>query len=214
MKNIVSLDLMSFIEGSILPRYVAFDGAHGMEHVMGVIRRSLEIAERLGADIDMVYVVAAYHDLGLEGPRAVHHLTGGKILASDVRLRRWFSAEQLRIMREAVEDHRASSSRAPRSIYGKIVAEADRDLEPMSVMRRTVQYGLSHYPEKTREEHWRRFEHHLSEKYSPSGYIRLWLPGTPNETKLKQLREYIADKALLQRLFDKIFEEESGHVNT
>ena len=104
----------------------------------------------LGADIDMAYTIAAYHDLGLEGPRAIHHLTSGKILMADARLKRWFSADQIKLMKEAVEDHRASASHAPRSIYGKIVAEADRNLEPETVFRRTIQFGISHYPEKSK----------------------------------------------------------------
>ncbi|MBQ1797340.1 MAG: HD domain-containing protein, partial [Prevotella sp.] len=141
----ISLDLMEFVERNILPRYAAFDEAHSMQHVMHVIKCSLLLAENLGADVDMAYVVAAYHDLGLEGPRAIHHITSGKILLADKRLERWFSARQIQIMKEAVEDHRASASRAPRSIYGKIVAEADRDLNPESVFRRTVQYGRAHY---------------------------------------------------------------------
>ena len=107
MENNVSLDLMEFIEQQILPRYAAFDKAHSMEHVTGVIRRSLTIARRAGADIDMAYAIAAYHDLGLEGPRAIHHLTSGKILMADARLKRWFSTEQMKIMKEAVEDHPA-----------------------------------------------------------------------------------------------------------
>ena len=149
----VSLDIMEFVEQNILPKYSAFDKAHNLAHANSVIRRSIALARTIGADINMAYVIAAYHDLGLEGPRAIHHITSGKILTSDVRLRKWFSPEQIKIMREAVEDHRASSSHAPRSIYGKIVAEADRDISPETVFRRTVQFGLSPYPEKTREEH-------------------------------------------------------------
>lgn len=126
----VSLDIMEFVEQNILPKYAAFDKAHNLSHANSVIKRSLELARNIGADINMAYVIAAYHDLGLEGPRAIHHLTSGKILAADMRLRRWFSPEQIKIMREAVEDHRASASHAPRSIYGKIVAEADRAYVP------------------------------------------------------------------------------------
>jgi uncharacterized protein len=209
MENNVSLDLMEFIEQQILPRYAAFDKAHSMEHVTGVIRRSLTIARRAGADLDMAYAIAAYHDLGLEGPRAIHHLTSGKILMADARLKRWFSPEQMKIMKEAVEDHRASASHTPRNIYGKIVAEADRDLEPMSVFRRTIQFGLSHYPEKTPEEHWQRFMAHMDEKYSAHGYIRLWMPNSPNEEKLNAIRNLIAQPAELRKIFNKLFEEET-----
>ena len=102
---------------------------------LDLVEFTLDMARKTGADLDMAYTIAAYHDLGLSGPRAVHHLAGGKILMSDARLKRWFSTEQLQMMKEAVEDHRASASRSPRSIYGKIVAEADRDIEPETVIR-------------------------------------------------------------------------------
>lgn len=204
----VSLDLMEFVEQNILPRYNSFDKAHRLSHVNHVIKQSLELALKCGADINMAYTIAAYHDLGLEGPRAVHHIQSGKILMADRRLQRWFSPEQLRIMKEAVEDHRASASHAPRSIYGKIAAEADRDLEPMHIFRRTIQYGLSHYPEYNKEEQKKRFFEHLDHKYSTHGYIRLWLPNSPNTDKLKAIREIINDKNALMDIFDKLFEEE------
>ena len=210
LKNSPSLDLMEFIETQILPKYAEFDRAHNMEHVTRVIRRSLDLAVRTGADIDMVYTIAAYHDVGMSGPRAVHHITGGKILSQDARLKRWFSAEQLKIMKEAIEDHRASASRAPRSLYGKIVAEADRDIVPEQVFRRTVQYGLSNYPELDKEHQWLRFREHMDQKYSAHGYIRLWIPGSPNEQKLNELRNIIANEAVLRQQFERYFAEETA----
>ena len=204
----VSLDIMEFVEQNILPRYAMFDKAHNLSHANSVIKRSLTLARAIGADIDMAYVIAAYHDLGLDGPRAIHHITGGKILASDARLRRWFSPEQIKIMREAVEDHRASASHAPRSIYGKIVAEADRDISPETVFRRTVQYGLAHYPEMSEEEHWARFAEHMDNKYSSHGYIKLWIQNSPNQKSLNDIRNIINDPEALRREFDKYFHEE------
>ena len=201
----VSLDLMEFVEKNILPRYAAFDKAHNLTHINRVISRSLELASKIGADADIAYAIAAYHDLGLEGPRAVHHLTSGKILAADQRLQKWFTNEQLKIMKEAVEDHRASTSHTPRSLYGKIVAEADRDLEPSIVFRRTIEYGIDHYPEKNKEEQWQRFLSHMENKYSSHGYIRLWLPNSPNEQNLKRIRELISAPQLLREEFDRIY---------
>lgn len=198
---------MEFIERNILPRYASFDSAHNMEHVIHVIKASIPLAEKMGADVDMAYAIAAYHDLGLEGPRAIHHITSGKILKADKRLAKWFSPQQIEIMVQAVEDHRASASRAPRSIYGKIVAEADRDLSPDTVFRRTVLFGLDHYPEKSREEHWLRFLAHMREKYSTAGYIKLWIFGSENERNLNELRRIIANEAELRKCFEKIFDD-------
>ncbi len=208
MTNNPSLDLVEFVETQILPQYAAFDKAHNMEHVTRVIRCSLDLARKTGADLNMAYVIAAYHDLGLSGPRAVHHLTSGKILMSDARLKRWFSADQLKMMKEAVEDHRASASRAPRSIYGKIVAEADRDIEPETVIRRTIQYGMANYPVLDDEGHWQRFMKHMDEKYSVNGYIRLWIQGSENERKLNELRELIANPKEMYKVFARIYVEE------
>ena len=210
INNTASLDLVEFIETQILPRYVEFDKAHNLSHVTHVIRNSMNLAKHTGADMNMVYVIAAYHDLGLSGPRAIHHLTSGKILIQDARLKRWFSLEQLKVMKEAVEDHRASASHAPRSIYGKIVAEADRDLAPETVIRRTIQFGLANYPELDTEGHWRRFCKHMDEKYSVNGYIRLWILGSENERNLTALRSLIAEPQKMRVVFDRIFAEEKA----
>ncbi|MBO5187583.1 MAG: HD domain-containing protein [Prevotella sp.] len=206
--NTASLDLVEFIEKNILPMYAEFDKAHNMEHVTRVIRRSIDLARATGANINMVYAIAAYHDVGLSGPRAIHHITGGRMLMRDARLKRWFSAEQIKIMKEAVEDHRASASHAPRSLYGKIVAEADRDLDSEMVFRRTIQFGISNYPELDKEHQWMRFKEHLDSKYSVHGYIKLWVPGSDNEKKLNVLRSYIASPAELRKAFERIYGEE------
>ena len=210
IQNVPSLDLVEFIETKILPQYAAFDAAHNMEHVTRVIRHSLELVKVTGADVNMVYAIAAYHDLGMSGPRAVHHITGGKILAADARLKKWFSPEQLKVMREAVEDHRASASHSPRSIYGKIVAEADRDIEKDIVIRRTIQYGLANYPQLDHEGHWKRFKEHMDNKYSKDGYIKLWIPNSPNAMRLNELRNLIANPAELRKAFERMYLEVSG----
>ena len=208
MNRTASLDLVEFVESKILPRYASFDKAHNTEHVVRVIRRAMELALKVGADLNMVYVIAAYHDLGMAGQRAVHHIEGGRILYTDARLKKWFSQDQLKIMKEAVEDHRASASRAPRSIYGKIVAEADRDMEPDTVFRRDVQFGLSNYPQYSKEEQWKRFQEHMENKYSVNGYIKLWVQGSENERNLNVVREIIANPQRLREAFERIINEE------
>ena len=206
MTNSPSLDLVEFVETNILPQYAQFDRAHNLEHVTRVIRNAIDLVRKTGADINMVYVIAAYHDLGMSGPRAIHQVTGGKILAADARLKRWFSAEQIKIMKEAVEDHRASASHAPRSLYGRIIAEADRDIVPEIVFLRAIEYGLANYPELDREQQWQRFRKHMDEKYAVNGYIRLWIPGSPNEKRLNELRNIIAQPLLLRERFEQIYD--------
>ncbi|MBP3235506.1 MAG: HD domain-containing protein [Bacteroidales bacterium] len=211
----VNPELEAFIEAEIIPEYKNFGRSHNVEHVRRVISNSLELAKFLGdgkLDEDMAYAIAAYHDLGMSGPREIHHITSGKMLMEDSRLRKWFSSEQIQVMKEAVEDHRASSDHAPRSVYGRIVAEADRDLEPDVVFTRAIEYGLEHYPELGKEAQWRRFAKHMDEKYSSNGYITLWIPGSTNERNLKQVRAVIADRNALRRTFNEIFDRLNHHV--
>lgn len=204
-------DLERYIEQEIIPRYEAFDRAHATDHVRSVIARSLALARHYDVRDEMVLTVAAYHDTGLAAGRKSHHTESGRILAGDPMLRRWFSEEEVRTMREAVEDHRASSDHAPRSIYGRIVAEADRCIEPLTILRRTIQYGLAHYPQLDRRGHYARFMAHLREKYAEGGYLRLWLPESDNAQRLEELRQWIRTPDRLESAFDRIFDEERRH---
>lgn len=198
--------MRKYIEEQIIPRYDAFDAAHRRDHVRYVIEQSLELASYYDVDEDMVYAIAAYHDTGLEVDRKTHHLESGRIVRTDPNLRRWFSSEQIEEMARAVEDHRASSDHEPRSIYGKIVAEADRQIDAATIIRRTVQYGLSHYPELDRRGHWERTLEHLLEKYAEGGYLRLWIPESSNALRLKDLQTLIKDRQALRAQFEKTFD--------
>ena len=109
-------------------------------------------------------------------------------------------------MAQAVEDHRASSDHEPRSIYGKIVAEADRQIDVETIIRRTVQYGLSHYPDLDKEGQWERTLEHLLEKYAEGGYLRLWIPESLNAARLKELQELIKDRQALREYYDEIYD--------
>ena len=206
--QIVNENLVRFVEGEIIPRYAAFDKAHQEDHARQVIARALDLAAHYPVNVDMVYAAAACHDLGLAVDRKTHHLESGRIIRQLPQLGEWFSPEEIETVAQAAEDHRASSDHAPRSIYGRIVAEADRLIEPEQIIRRTIQYGLSHYPELNREGHWERTLAHMLEKYGDGGYLKLWIPESPNTARLEALRVIIRDQAALRAHFERIFDEE------
>ena len=132
-------DLRDYVQGQVLPLYQRSDSAHGPEHIRQVLANSWELAQGLGADLRLVYVVAAYHDLGIAFfGRQDHHLTSARLLREDGALSQWFTPEERETMAQAVEDHRASVDREPRSLYGKIVSEADRDIDPERIVRRVM----------------------------------------------------------------------------
>lgn len=168
----------------------------------------MNLAESCGVNLDYAYVIAAYHDLGLCEGREFHHIVSGKILEADKALYQWFSSDEIKLMKEAVEDHRASSKNPPRSIYGKIVAEADRDIEPLKIIRRTIQYSISNSPSPDKEHHWNNLLNHMAEKYAEGGYMKLWFENSKNSKPLGELRKIISDKEQLRQIFEKLYSKE------
>lgn len=205
----IDIRLQEYVEEEIIPRYASFDKAHKEDHARSVIDEALSLAAYYDVDPDMVYAAAAFHDTGLVEGRQTHHIASGRIIREDPRLAEWFSPEQIETIAQAAEDHRASSGSEPRSIYGRIIAEADRDIIPMKILRRTVQFGMEHYPELDREGHWNRFVDHLHEKYYYGGYLKLYIPESRNAARLEELRGIIGDETKLRSLFDAFFEEEN-----
>ena len=203
----VNPTLKEYVEQEILPRYDHFDAAHQRNHAEEVIERSMALAKHYDVDENMVYAIAAYHDTGLCEGRDTHHLVSGRIIREDRRLRAWFNEGQIETMAQAAEDHRASSGHEPRSIYGKIVAEADRLITPEKVIRRTIQFGLDHHPELDNEGQYQRFKAHLLEKYSDTGYLRLWIPESDNAVRLEELRKIIRDENKMREAFEQTFEK-------
>lgn len=201
----VNPDIVSYIEREIISRYDHFDAAHQRDHVNMVIQQSVEISKLLDVDVNMVYVIAAYHDTGLCEGRERHHEVSAQIIKADENLRRWFTEEQIQTMADAAEDHRASAKHEPRTIYGRIVAEADRFIDPETIVKRTIQYGLDHYPELSKEQQYDRMLQHLHEKYGRNGYLKLWFPESPNTARLEKLRQMIDNETEIKEIFISLF---------
>ena len=205
----INQDLREYVSGSIIPRYRKFDQGHAESHVNMVIERALKLACHYDVNPDMVYTAAAYHDLGVEEDRKTHNIISARMIREDTTLRKWFSPEQIEIIADAAEDHRASLGYEPRTIYGKITAEADRLIFPEMVVERCIQYGKAKHPELDKEGHWQRTLEHLHEKYAEGGYLHLLIPGSPNEEPLARLRTIIKDEAGLLKLFEQIYADET-----
>lgn len=202
-------EILDYIDSVILPKYAQFDKAHQIDHAQNVIEQSLEIAKDYSVNTEMVYVIAAFHDLGLQFGREYHEINSGKLIKEDQLLKKWFDKEQLELMKEAVEDHRASNKSAPRSLYGMIVAEADRLIDYNMILYRTIQFGLKHYPELSIAEHFERTYQHIEEKYGENGYLKLWLQTKKNEEALKKIHTQLMGKDKMKSDFEMIFAQAS-----
>lgn len=174
-------ELRRYVEEEVLPQYGQSDPAHGLGHIRAVLENSRELLEGLEADPRLAYVVAAYHDL-----------RAARFGREDPALERWFTPEERETMAQAVEDHRASGGREPRSIYGKIVSEADRDIDPERIVQRVMAYGRFRYPQLGEEGQVQRAVEHIREKYGEGGYLELWLHSPRNQAGLDTLRKWLA----------------------
>ena len=201
------MKLQTYIETNIIPQYAAFDKGHNIDHVRKVIEDSLSIAREYPVDIDMVYTIAAYHDIGMPKGRKEHHITSGNLLRNDKNLLQWFDDSQLQTMQQAVEDHRASNTYEPRSIYGKIVAEADRDISVEKIIYRTIAYGVDNYPNETLQQLKKRVHEHLKTKYGDGGYLQLWLNTEKNRRGLAKVRAVIGNESEYNTAFECMYKK-------
>ena len=168
-------ELQEYIEAEILPRYRTMIG-HQENHIRAVMARSLNFAEQINRegkqpiDYNMCYIVAAFHDLGRAVDPDTHEKISAKLLLEDKKLPEYFTKDQLKIMAEAVEDHRASAKHEPRGIYGRIVASADRDNDAHFMVKKAFKIFSELFPDSTEEENLERARVHLLDKYTPTGY--------------------------------------------
>lgn len=188
-------ELVQYIENEVFPLYNRNEEGHGINHIKTVIKRSLELAKDYDVDLDMVYTIASYHDLGHYIDRKTHEIISAEIFMKDEKIKQWFTDEQRSIIKEAIEDHRASSNHEPRTIYGKIISTADRTIIDIdNTIKRSYSYGKRNYIGLTEEEQIERVYQHLTEKYGKNGYAKVYLEDKEFEDALDKLRQALSNK--------------------
>lgn len=187
--------LVEYIEKEIFPLYDRNEFAHGINHIKTVIRRSLELADGYDVDFNIVYTVAAYHDLGHFIDRKRHEIISAEMFMKDENIKRWFADEQRMVIKEAIEDHRASCNHVPRTIYGKIVSTADRTITDIdNTIKRSYTYGKKNYIGLSEEEQFERVYEHLVEKYGENGYAKVYLEDKEFDEAVSKLRQALENR--------------------
>ena len=192
----VNSELKKYIEDNVFPEYDKNEVGHGINHIKDVINRSFELVKEndLDVNLDMVYVIASYHDIGHHIDSANHEKVSADIMSKDNNLKRFFNLSELKIIKEAIEDHRSSSKTDPRSIYGKIVSSADRNNTVEHCLSRTYTYGKRLNPKAIDEELFNRAYDVLQEKFGINGYAKYYFKDSKYERFLEELRELLEDK--------------------
>lgn len=205
----MNVKLQEYLENEIMPRNDLNDEGHNREHVNYVRRRSKKFASNIdGINMDMVDTIAVYHDVGHSIDAKNHEKVSASILASDKNLREFFSEEEIKVMAEAVEDHRASKNSEPRSIYGRIVSSADRNTSVDQVLKRTYSYRLKHMPDASIDEIIEESRKHAIDKFGVEGYAvdKMYFSDDEYEVFLKKIQELAGDPEGFRRRYIEVNE--------
>lgn len=210
-KGELNKELVEYIKLNIFNKYERYY-SHGMLHIQNVINTCIMLAEYYNLDKNMAYVIAAYHDIGLNVDRKNHEYESGKILNNDLNLRKYFSDEQIQIMKEAVEDHRGSKKEEPRNIYGKILSDSDRDFDVEILAKRQMYTSIKNYPELTTfEEQFERCYEYIMNRINDTGHFNLW---TNNPILIQRREKFEQDyfnkeyrKTIYEKEYNKIYSE-------
>lgn len=202
-------ELKQYIENNILPRYTRYY-SHNLEHIKKVIDSCIQLAEYYHLDTDMAYVIGAYHDIGLDIDREHHEFESGKILNNDFELKKYFTNVQIKIMKEAVEDHRGSRKEKPRSIYGEILSDSDRDFDIELLAKRQLATNIKNYPEsQTFDEYFERCYNYMLKRINSSGHFNLWT----NNPVLIEKRQKFEKDYLNKEYARKIYKKEYDRIS-
>ena len=202
MKNI-DKKLKKYIENDIFPKYDKFY-SHGMIHINNVIKNMLMLSDYYGLDKNMAYVIACYHDSGLSINRENHEFESGKILANDLELKKYFTEEQIDIMKQAIEDHRGSKKTRPRNFYGECVSDSDRDFDIKLLAKRQIATSIKNYLElESFEEHFERCYNYISNRINDKGKFNLWTNNPILVERRNQFQEEFLNKKYAKSIYKK-----------
>lgn len=202
----INKDLKIYIKNDILPQYEKNDNGHSLEHIDYVLKRCFKFEEQFrNIDFNILYTIATFHDIAHHIDKKNHEKLSAEIFYSNEKMKEFFSEQERKLIKEAIEDHRASSASSPRSDYGKIISSADRSTDIDDFLRRTHAYTLKHFPDCTNEDILRRAYEHTEQKYGKSGYAKHYV----KDEEYEAFREEI--NLLLQNMEN--FKEKYYKVN-
>ncbi len=207
-------ELKEYIKNEIKSKYKNFDKGHNIAHFNFVTKNCVNYGKQLidkgeKVDLDIAYIVGAYHDIGITMGREGHALSSGKILRKDKMLKNFYSEEIIEMMAQAVEDHSSHLSYEPRNIYGKIVADADRNNTKYLVFSRPIKYGLKNEQKgMSKEWHINRVYNFVNSKFGRNGYVKYQLDIPDTKKEQNEVWQLLDDekkcKLYIEGLFDEI----------
>ena len=198
-------ELKKYIENNILPIYEKNDKGHSLLHIKYVIERCFLFADQFSSiNMDMLYTIAAFHDVAHYIDKSRHETLSAEIFFKDEVMKCFFTEDERVVIKQAIEDHRASADSEPRSIYGKIISSADRSTDIEDFLRRTHAYTMKHFEGISKEDIIERGYFHTNEKYGAKGYAKHYVEDEQYNDFRNKINELINDRALFEKKYKEI----------
>lgn len=199
MMEEINEELKKYIEENILPKYDLNNiGGHGIEHIRTVINRCFEIIKEFNLEVnkDMIFTIAAFHDIGYKENPDEHEEVSSRMFEKDENMKKFFTEEQRQIIAEAIVDHRASLEYEARSIYGKLVSSADREISVRNMLKRSFLYQADKHKKEnpTIDEVIEYSYKKLSSKYGKGGYAKMYYPDKKYTDYLEKMQYLLENK--------------------
>lgn len=198
-------ELYLYIKNNILTQYADENSGHGIKHIEYVIRRCIKFSNMFdNIDPNILYTAASYHDIAHKIDKKNHETLSAQMFMDDEKIKSFFNDDEIMLIKDAIEDHRASASHIPRSIYGKILSTADRSTDVDEFLRRTHAYTLKHFPDSTEEEILERAITHTQEKYGADGYAKHYLPDPEYDEFISEIQLLLSDESAFFERYNRL----------
>ena len=207
--NKVNAKLKQYIDEKILPEYELNDGGHNSEHVKYVLKRAFELADGYEINYDILYTCVCFHDVACHIDRDNHEVLSAQRAYEDDFLNGLFSIIEMKKIKEAIEDHRASLEYIPRNIYGKILSSADRKVEVKQYLIASISYGKKKNPEIDKNESIERSYQFAIKKFGKNGYAvnKSYVDDLKYKKFLENIQYLIDNKELFIELAELIYDK-------
>jgi exopolyphosphatase/pppGpp-phosphohydrolase len=184
MKQMTKLDLSHYEK-----MYDSFDAGHNRDHFIAVRKMAVSLAKKYLSDkVELAYIAATLHDIGLSVDRENHEINGEKLIRQDQYLKENLSPKDFEELCHAVGQHRASTGN-PQTILAKIISDADRGggfSKSSESFNRSFSYNSKNNPDLTEDELILSSAAYQVQKFSEGSYgRRTYFPET--EERLKNI---------------------------
>lgn len=205
----VDNSLKDYITDKIFPMYDLNDKGHNINHIEYVLKRAFEISVDYHINYNILYTSVCFHDIACNINREKHEILSAQIAYKDIFLNSFFNKDEMNIIKEAIEDHRASLENIPRNIYGKILSSADRKISIKDFFIASLFFKVKDINSLDIELAIENSYNHAIDKFGKDGYAvnKFYVDDKKYQKFLKDLQYLIDNKDEFKKIAKLVFYE-------